>query len=484
MKSLYKILLGWISLFIITGCSTDKLDLYPETQLTEGNFYTSEADFVQATNDIYRQLGRIYTGGGLPDLFGELFSDNVYVKFSSGANAFPEEINKHRILTNNGRIQEAWETAYNAIYVCNNIIKQLDETSVVFAEPTTKDQLKAQTLVVRALIYYNLVQAFGAVPFPLTVVTPDESYAYLRENTEVILTQLTSDLSFAKDKLPESYSGVDVGRLTSYAASAMLAKVYLLDGKQSDAVQELQRIVTSGKYSLDANNDGRIDQADYAFLFAANTKNSKESILEVQYLAGQNQVNSNHQAYYAPYYFSFHLPNSTETFRGEGMNTPADDLIDEYEDNDPRKNLSLQLGYTDLQSNQFVDYPYTIKFYDPNWRYPGQNVEIIRYADILLLLAEVTGDVAYLNQVRERVGLPRFGENGYPTKYGSLALAIEHERRIELAFEFHRFFDLVRTGRAVEVFKSKGLYIAENQLVFPIPQHAIDVNPGLTQNDY
>lgn len=84
----------------------------------------------------------------------------------------------------------------------------------------------------------------------------------------------------------------------------------------------------------------------------------------------------------------------------------------------------------------------------------------------------------------ERVGLPGYGKAGYPAKYTSLALAIEHERRAELCFEFHRFFDLVRTGRAVEVLKSKGFNITESKLLFPIPQSAIDVNPELTQNAY
>lgn len=482
MRSIHTLL--FITIWALFSCSTDKLERYPETSLTEGNFYTSEADFVQATNDVYRQLGRIYMGGGLPDLYGELFSDNVYIKFSSGGNAFPEEINKHRILTNNGKLLEAWQTTYNAIFVCNNIIEQLDKTTVTFTEAATKDILKAQALSVRALLYFNLVQAFGAVPFPLKVVTPDDSYQYLREKTEVILSQLIADLTFAKQTLPEAYTGEDVGRISSYAASAILAKIFLLNGQRQEAVQELLRIVNSGIYSLDANDDGVINKADYAFLFAANTKNSKESILEAQYLAGQNQVNSNHQAYYAPYYFSFHLSGSSETFRGEGMNTPTHDLIQEYESEDPRKDLSLQLGYIDLQSNQFIDYPYTIKYHDPTWRYPGQNVEIIRYADVLLLLAELTEDASYLNQVRARVGLVKFGDTAFPRTYPTLALAVEHERRVELAFEFHRFGDLVRTGRAVEIFRAKGLNIAENQLIFPIPQHVIDVNPGITQNNY
>lgn len=202
-------------------------------------------------------------------------------------------------------------------------------------------------------------------------------------------------------------------------------------------------------------------------------------------MAGQNAVNSNYQQIYTPFHWAFHLPGLKETFRGNGMNTPTKDLITEFEASDStRRNISMYPGYVNLETNQFIDYPFTMKFYDPNWRYPGQNFEIICYADILLIYAEVTDDPAPLNQVRARVDLPAYGTPNYPAKYNTLARAIEHERRVELSFEFHRMFDLVRTGRAVEVLKAKGYTITDKKLRFPIPQNAIDVNPKLTQNDY
>lgn len=141
-------------------------------------------------------------------------------------------------------------------------------------------------------------------------------------------------------------------------------------------------------------------------------------------------------------------------------------------------------GYTDLSTGEFVEYPYTFKFFDPNWANPGQNFEIIRYADILLMYAEVTKDPLYLNMVRERVSMPLYGSGDYPSDlYPTIELAIEHERRVELCHEMHRMFDLVRTGRAVQVLQSKGFPFTEQKLLFPIPENAIDVNPGLTQNE-
>lgn len=473
-----------ISLFCVSamiGCGND-LDLYPETQLTQGNFYNSEAEMIQASNDVYRQLHRIYNAHNIPDLYGERFSDNVCTIFTDGANSYNEDINKHIIKSDNGRVLAAWRNAYNAIYITNDIIARFENTNVEFSSQTLKERLLAEAVFVRSLIYFNLVQAWGDVPLVLEVVSVDNSYGYLRKEKEVVYNQLIKDLSYCKSHLPEAYSGKEVGRITTYAVSAVLAKVYLITKDKASAQSELKRILECGRYTLDANGDGVINKEDYIHLFQPEVKNCKESILEVQYLSGVDKVNSNHQQAYTPFLHSFHLPGISATNRGGGVNTPNPDIMKEYEAGDPRKEISMIAGFNDESTNTWVDYPYTNKFYDPNWQNPGQNVEIIRYADILLLYAEVTGDPSYLNQVRSRIGLPLYGSPQYPSAYSTLSLAIEHERRIELAFEFHRFFDLVRTGRALEVLRSKGYDVTENDLLFPIPLAEIDINPGLTQN--
>ncbi|GAA4433043.1 RagB/SusD family nutrient uptake outer membrane protein [Ravibacter arvi] len=485
MNTLKTYLTYFFAVLAITSCDVSQLDRFPETRLTEGNFYTTEAQMLQAVNDVYRELNLTYAAGGLADLFGELYSDNTYIEFSGGATTFEDDIKAFRIQPNNGLIQTAWNNAYSAIYICNNVIGQLDKTAIQFSDPALKERLRAEAVFVRSLLLFNMVRVWGDIPLPLKVVTPDESYTYLREKKEVVYQQIITDLAFCKSVLPETYTGANTGRATRYAAAAVLAKVHLTHGNPAGAAEELKSIIDSKIYSLDANRDGVINSDDYAFAFLPATKNSKESVLELQYLAGQNAVNSNHQQTYTPYHWAFHLPGSTETFRGAGMNTPTKDLLNEFEKADTvRRNISVYPGYVNLETGAFIDYPFTQKFYDPNWRYPGQNFELIRYADILLMYSEVTGDPGYLNQVRRRVGLPEFGSTGYPAAYKTLAQALEHERRVELCFEFHRFFDLVRTGRAVEVLRSKGYNITESKLLFPIPQSAIDVNPGLTQNTY
>jgi len=471
-----------ILFFILVGCGEDELDLYPLTSTTEGTFYQNETQLQQAVDDVYRQLGRIYNASQLPDLYGELFSDNTYIEFTGGSTTYYEQITDFWIQTNNDVIETAWNNCYNAIYICNNILYQLENTNVEISE-SALEFMKGQAILIRSLIYFNMVRAWGAIPYIDKKVTTAESYDYLRVDPDNIYQNLINDLDYCKQVLPGSYSGEDVGRVTKYGAAAILAKLFLTMGDNERAQTELEFIINSNQYSLDANDDGVVNTEDYLYLFNPDTKNCKSSILEAQYMAGENAMNTNHQYRYSPYHWAFHLPGLTSTYRGEGMNTPTDDLDTEFEEGDPRKETSIYPGYINLDTGIFIDYPFTMKFYDPNWEYEGQNFEIIRYADILLMYAEVTNDPQYLNMVRDRVAMPLYGTGDYPSdRYPTLALAIEHERRIELCFEFHRFFDLVRTNRVLDVMKAKGYEITENELLFPIPLRAIDVNPGLTQN--
>ncbi len=467
-------------LFLANACDTDKyLDLYPENSLTEGTFYETEEQLVMATNDVYRQLGLLYDAQTIVDYYGELQSDNAYIFSSSGSsgayNFIPNFELRPDLLD--------WDVYYNSIYVCNNIIEILENTTVEIDE-NLKSRLIAEATLVRSLIYFNMVRVWGAVPLITQKISIDQSYEYLRESPEKIYEQIIADIKSAKSALPESYTGNNVGRVTKYGAAAILAKVYLTLGDEASAKTELELIIKSNKYSLDTNDDGTVNMDDFRYLFDAGTKNCKGSVLEAQYMAGVNAANSEHQHAYTPFHTAFHLPGYSLTRRGEGRLTPTDDIINEFEEGDERLDASIAMGFTMLATGGFVNYPYTLKFMDPDIEYSGQNFEIIRYADILLMYAEVTGDEQYLNMVRQRAGLPLYGTADYPSDlFPTFDLAIEHERRVELAFEFHRFFDLVRTGRAVEVMKAKGYSkISNERLLWPVPQSAIDVNPDITQN--
>lgn len=473
-------------LLVIGSCDEDKyLNIYPKTSVTQDEFYNTVIELNQGLNDAYRQLGRVYNAQGIVDLYGEQSSDNTYILIKGGGDNFSEQITEHWIIPNNNRIVTAWNVCYNAIYICNLILEKL-ETTTLDIDPGLKNRMIAEATVIRSLIYFNMVRAWGDIPLVLNPISPIAAYDYLRENSENVYAQIISDLNSAKNNLPENYTGANVGRITRYGASGLLAKVYLTLGDKQAAQAELAYVINSGMYSLDANNDGEVNSEDYSHIFAPGIKNTKSSVLEIQYLAGVNANNSDHQQSYTPFHWAFNLGDiggPTTPWRGGGINTPTSDLIEEFEDGDPRKEATYYPGYTDREAGTFVDYPWTIKYFDPNFSNPGSNVPVIRYADILLMYAEVTEDATYLNMVRDRAGLPHFGSVEYPADlYPTLERAIEHERRVEFAFEFHRFFDLVRTGRAIEVLQAKGYNLNENNLLFPIPQHVIDVNPAITQN--
>ena len=482
MKSI-KVISVIILVLLLSGCETEKhLDLYPPNSLTEGNFYKSLYQLQQAHDNIYFQLGRMYQGNSLTCIYGERMSDNTHAPFHLGGIPYDEWINAFLLTPENVRFETAWDNSYNINYIINNIIHHLEISNVEMDE-NLKNRMIAEAKLIRSLNYFNMVRAWGAIPLITTKITTQESYNYLRENPEVVYQQIIIDLTFAKTHLPTHYTGNDVGRVTKYAAAAILAKVYLTLDDNNAAKTELEFIINSGQYSLDANDDGIIDENDYLHLFHPNTKNSKSSILEAQYLSGPNARNSNHQDTYAPWHVAFNLPGTTGAFRGSGQNTPTPDLRDEFEDGDPRLDVTIVPGFLNQTTGKWEDYAWTMKFYDPDWHNPGQNFEIIRYADVLLMYAELTGNPEYLNMVRARVGLPPYGSEDYPSDlYPTFDLAIEHERRVELALEHHRFFDLVRTGRAIEVLQAKGLDINQNKLLLPIPLYAIDVNPNLTQN--
>jgi len=473
-----------ILLLLISACDhAEHLQLSPPDQITEENFYNNQTEIEQAVDAIYRELGgTIAAAGSVADLYGELYSDNTTFVFQTAGDPVDEAISNYIARSENSRIESAWDNTYRAIYITNNVIHIVENTEVNIDEGL-KARWIAEAKVVRSLAYFNMVRAFGGVPLIVERISPIEAYDYLRENPDVIYEKLIDDLNAAKEILPESYSGEDIGRITRFGASAILAKIHLTRGNDSAAQSELEFIINSGQFSLDANDDGTVDADDFRYLFHEDTKNSRSSILEAQYMSGVNAFNSNHQQRYMPFHHSFTLPGVPGTFRGDGVNTPSPDLAAEFEDGDPRKEISVQPGYIDPSSGELVEYPFTLKFFDPDYNNPGQNFTIIRYADILLMYAEVTGDAQYLNMVRDRVGLPHFGSEDYPSDlYPTLELAIEHERRMELTHEMHRMFDLARTGRAVEVLQGKGFDFTEEKLLFPIPQDAIDVNPDLTQN--
>jgi len=484
MKKLFKIYI--ILIIMLTSCE-GFLDEFPPQQITSGNFYQTEEEMIMASNSVFEQLYTVWGQGALPYLYGDLYGGDSYVLFTVGTASDWEDIGNHmEVYPANGVVTGSWNNYYRSIFRVNDFLAELEEFGDNFDTPGLGTRMKAEALFVRSCFYYYLTECFGDVPLVLEVLGPEEAKGYVQEDEAVIDAQIESDLTYAVENLPPSYSSAETGRVTSWAAKGMLARVYMSNGKNTQAQVLLQDIISNGPFTLDSNGDGQINNQDYSYMFDAYTKNSPESLLELQFIHGVGGKNQTYAQQFCPRVMGWHYPGQTQTIEPWGLGAVPDELYDAFEPDDTvRRSISADMYYDDLATGDPLYCPTTTKFYHGYLETfnNGSNVPIIRYSEILLNMSEVTGDPQYLNMVRARAGLPGFGEAGYPAEFTTLDEALEHERRVEFSFEFQRGFDLKRTGRFITV-KSQdlGKQLEEWRIYFPIPQAILDINKKMHQN--
>lgn len=460
----------FLILFVVVlfGCGKEFLERSPISNMNEVDFYKTEKDLTTAMWSAYSSLYKLYGPESLPSFFGELMSDNAYSDNTAGTVQDYESFENHTMNPNNTLVQGYWNNYYSALFVVNNVIAKSEGVDF-----TSKDALIAEVRFLRALYYFDMVRAWGDVPLVTKPLLISEAYAQGRTPAVEVYKQIVADLDFAVSKLPVKTSKRFAGAPCQEAANALLGKVYLTMGDKTKAAETLLKVY--GKFSL----------VPYADLWNKTKKNGAESIFEIQYKGGKSNPYSLYWAMFSP------LDNRIVTAWGGGMNQVTTDLWNAYETGDPRRDISIQDGYkTAAGATVAVKFP--IKWKDITAELDGlreasdNNFIVLRYADVLLMLTEATGDAKYMNEVRTRVALPLYGAAGYPAKYNTVDLACEHERQVELALEFHRWFDLKRTGRAIAVIKnsSKNITIDANHLVLPIPLEVITQNPNvITQNE-
>ena len=488
MKLKYNLIAIALLGFSFSSCS-DFLEQNPQTDLSENDFYKTADDILSAVNGAYSSLqeGDIY---GNWYVFGEIPSDNTRNQLS-GSVTTQNEFDQFYIDTQNSMIANFWKAAYKVINRTNTILGRIDGIEI---NTELANRYKLECKFIRALMYFNLVRVYGDVPLVLKEISISESYDILREPKENVYNQIIADLKEAQD-LPVSYSTAEDGRATQGAAKALLANVYMTLHKYAEAETILAEIINSGRYSLLENTPGSLNIDGYKNVFSPVNHNSKEGIFEIQFLKGGYGEGSNYANNFAPENSGTNVVAVGGT---GGNNIPEMDIYNAYEEGDLRRDFSMSLGYYDnRKNNEWVESRYVCKFMDVPYQNndASNNYPVIRYADVILMYAEAlnqNGKTAeackYLNMTRRRGFGYQTTETSpvdlQTTDKAQFALMVEQERRVELAFENHRWFDLIRTGRAVKVMRSKGFSLNETNLICPIPQKQIDVNPKLTQNDY
>lgn len=467
-----KLIISLIAVLSFSACQEKFLDLAPISATSTVTFFKTQADMITAINGAYATL---QANGQYGDYYilGEIPSDNTS-PFLSGSVTDQDEFDKFYIRTTNPVLLARWTDGYRGIYRTNTVIDRIG--SVTMSE-AIKARITGEAKFLRALMYFNLVRVFGDVPLVLKEITdPSEGYDYERTPISAVYSQIIKDLLEAQQALPDSYGSTDVGRATRGAAKALLGKVYLTNKQYAEAAAVLKEVIDSGIYDL---------LPTYAAVFNPANKNGRESIFSVQYKKGLvPREGSSFGNRFAPE----NSGNAVIQFGGGGNNRPTPDMELAYEPGDLRKNISMATSYNNAQGNKidiyfvkkYLDAPIISGDSDDNW-------PVLRYADVLLMYAEVlneTGKTAealpIINRIRRRGGLTDLSISS-PV---DMRLAVEQERRVELAFEGHRWFDLVRTGRALPVLQAKATAIGiitkltADNLIWPIPQSQIDINPS------
>ena len=457
-------------LSMLASCKKDFLDVVPVDRIPKEQFYKTQADFNAAVFGIYAAQRNMYTGNELA-LYNleETRSDNTNQDY--GRQTEHKAVDNFTVEAGNTSITGMWSSAYDCINLCNAVIGRIPDADI---DAAFKQQYLGEALFVRAQVYFLLLQDYGAVPLRLTeTISLNGNNNLARSSTDSVYGQIISDLTKAATSLPKNYSGADIGRATSYAAYTLLGKVDLQKGDNAGATTALRNVVFAGSpYSLLTN---------YADLWNPNTKNSPESIFELQFLPPLN--GSPFWNDFAP--LTLNVPGGN--YGSTSPNTPTQDLINSYETGDTR--LAASIAYD--PDNR----PYILKFKDPGVKVGNDatnNFPILRYADAKLMLAEAVGETqeAYdqINDVRHRAGL---GPISSATP-GAFTDKLMHERQVELAFECQRWHDLLRMGPAKAIsimnanlaheFPGLGITIDAHDLLAPLPIDEGQTNTLLNQN--
>jgi len=475
----------YIPTALLTGCKKDFLEVSPQGQQQGQQFWQTQDDATKGVNAMYGKL-RDWTLAAFAPIAVESMGSDDAEKGSIPSDAtFMNNFDKFTLTSTEGQVSDFWTGEYQLVNLCNQVLDHVDTMKI---DANLQARYLAEAKFLRAYGYFRLVRAFGGVPLRLHVPKDASEYNLPRSSEDSCWNAIETDLTEAAAVLPQSYPASDVGRATKGAALALHAKVAMYR-KDWAKVLDLTNQVMGMGYSLFPNFEQQ---------FRIANENNAESIFEVQCLySASNSGASNSQ------YSQVQGDRSANPSVGWGFNVPTQDLVNEFEAGDPRKDGTILFaGETtpegDVIPQGAADEPkmYNQKSYVPfavaavTNQGADQNIRVLRYAEVLLMNAEAANESGNISQALTSLNalrrVRREGKDVLPdvitTDKNVLQTAIWHERRVELAMENDRFFDLVRQGRAATVLSSKGFTAGKNEHM-PIPQNEIDLSGGmLTQN--
>jgi len=482
---------------LITSCSSDFLDKAPEDSINTSNFFKTEADANAAINGAYQPLQwpKLYN---LRMWATDIMAGNSITGAGGGTDGIETQDQANFVTsTDNQGVLDMWRGPWPGILRCNIILQKVPGMTI---SESTKNRVLGEAYFLRAHYYFILTEFFGDIPLVLQPVEPGGDLRPFRTSKATVNSQIIADLNKAITMLPprEQYSGADVGRASKGSAIGMLAKVYLCLGNNWQHVSNLCDSVTALGYTLNSN---------YADNFNPTIKNTQESLFEIQY-TGNNSYGFFANENQASWTSAFTGPRGSNMVEaGYGWDQPTQEFVNSYEAGDKRKDVTVLYeggpqfdGKTYQKSYSTTGYNLrkflVTKSVAPTYDVSPMDFPVLRYSDVLLMKAEALNELgqtaeaqllatdpnATLNKVRVRAGLL----NVTGLDQATLRDKILHERRMELAFEGQRWYDLIRVNNGqygIDFLHSIGkLNMSSKYLLFPVPQKERDANPNLTQN--
>lgn len=473
--------------FVLPSCK-DFIEENPLDRTFVSNYYKTQADAFSAVNAVYAHLNA-QSG----DTFGGVYHSLFWVQVGLAAdemwnnqvgNVDADQLANFTYSPTNGIVYDTWKQHYKAITLANIAVEKIP---LIDMDATLRDRLTNEAKFLRGLLYFNLVRLYGSIPMFVGSETPLYPEAVAVED---VYTQIIKDLTDA-EALPEDQAD-GRGRATRGAAKAILAKVYLTRGEYQKSADKALEVINSGKYEL---------WEDYADLYKMVNRGGKESIFTVGFGDAGGAIIFWEGGQFHVRLLPTMLMDDKVTTNTLGWQVPTQSLADAFESGDERKAVTLFNEFNETVRgtayNISFDKYYFRKYWDVND--PDeftnatckQDFPVIRYADVLLMYAEALNEVnngptteAYdaINEVRDRAGLDDLDG----LSKDEFLDAVLQERRVELAAEGHRWFDLVRTNKLQTLVPAAktGVSPTSRFNLFPIPQKDRDLNTNLPQNDY